>query len=561
MIGKKSIRMAGLILTVMMLMTLVVGAASAQDEKVLVFGWEQEPPKLSPIGDNTFGTLIDEFVRRDVWNWDTNYNIYPVMVEEVPTLDNGLVTTNDKGNTVVTYKLRKGLKWSDGQPITTADCKMTHDLMMDPNSGSFQRASYPDVVESFDVVDDTTFTLTYNTPFPDFQSNAYAGCGWFPDHIFRQIYKDKGNVDDAPFWTGQGVVGYGPYKFDSWDVGSQITLVRNENWDGTAPAWDKIILRFITESAQMVNALEAGEINVAFNFSDDLVPKYSAIQNVSVFKTDGVYGDAIWLNVGNGGHPALTDPKVREAIVRAIDRKTLAEQLVGPGVPVPKSWKSPQFWPDDLPFWDYDEAKANQLLDEAGWKDSNNDGTRDKDGRELVLRFFTTTRQIRMDYQTVIQEYLTKVGVGTQLIPVPSNILFADFKDRGILDTGDFDMALFALSTNPLSPAFDAPTWFGCDGKPTAEHPEGNNGWGSCDPEFDKLDLQILKTVDPAKRLELSQEAQKRFFDMGFWQGLYLRPEWYAIDTTAVKVDDTVKAMGTYTANYFEHIEQWQPGS
>jgi peptide/nickel transport system substrate-binding protein len=561
MSGKKSIRIAGLTLMVLMLMTLIVGTVGAQAEKVLVFGWEQEPPKLGPIGDNTFGSLIDEFTRRDVWNWDTNYNIYPVMVEEVPTLDNGLVTTNDKGNTVVTYKLRQGMKWSDGEPITTADCKLTHDLFMDPNSGSFQRSSYPDVVESFDVVDDYTFTLTYNTPFPDFQSNAYATCGLFPAHIVGPYYKDHGNIDDMPFWDGQGVVGYGPYIFDSWDVGSQITLVKNPNWDGQAPAWDKIILRFITDSAQMVNALEAGEIDVAFNFADDQVPKYSAIDGVNVFKTDGVYGDAVWMNVGNGGHPALTDPKVREAIVRAIDRKTLAEQLVGPGVGVPKSWASAQYWADDLPFWDYDEAKANQLLDEAGWVDSNGDGTRDKDGTELVLRFYTTTRQIRIDYQTVIQEYLNKVGVGTQLLPVPSNILFADFSQRGILDTGDFDLAIFALSTNPLSPAFDAPTWFGCDGVPTAANPSGNNGWGSCDPEFDRLDLQILSTVDPAKRLDLAHQAQQHFFDMGFWQGLYLRPEWYAIDSTAVKVDDTVMAMGTLSANYFENIEKWQPAS
>jgi peptide/nickel transport system substrate-binding protein len=267
MFAKKYRRLLILSLVAVLMMSLVLGATNAQDEKVLVIGWEQEPPKLAPVGDNTFGSLIDGFIRRDVWAWDTAYNVYPEMVEEVPSLDNGLVTTNDAGNTVVTFHLRQGLKWSDGEPITTADCAITNEIYMDPTTGSVQRGSYPDVVESFETPDDYTVVLTYNTPFPDFQSNAYATCGQFPEHIFRPILDSEGNFDNAPFFSGQGVVGYGPYTLESWDVGSQITLVKNANWDGQSPAFDRIILRFITDTAQMVNAFEAGEIDAAFNFS------------------------------------------------------------------------------------------------------------------------------------------------------------------------------------------------------------------------------------------------------------------------------------------------------
>jgi len=552
------------ILFMLFLLTLTVGVAGAQGEKVLVIGWEQEPPKLSPWADNTFGSLINQgFVTRDLWNWDTNRQIYPIMVTEIPSLDNGMVKTLDNGNTQVTVKLREGMKWSDGEPITTADCQFYHDLWSNPATGSIQRGNYPDVVESFEVVDDYTFVITYNKPWPDWSSDAYPGC-YLPEHVLRPILEKDGTIDNAPMGSGQGVVGYGPYKLDEWVVGSQITLSKNPYWDQEPGKFDKIILRFITDSAQMLNAMEAGEIDVTFNWSDDLVDSYSAIDNTEVFKTDGVYGDAIWMNVGNfkgtgQPHPMLGDPKVREAIVRAIDRKTLAEQMVAPGVGVPKSWTPEQFWADDLPYWDYDVDMANKLLDEAGWVDSNGNGTRDKDGQELVLRFFTTTRQIRMDYQVVIQEYLNEVGVGTQLLPVPSNILFADFVDRGILDTGDFDMAIFALSANALSPAFAAPDWFGCNGIPSAERPTGNNGWGSCDPEFDRLDLEVSATVDPEKRLELAHEAQKHFFDMGFWHGLYMRPTWYAVSTDVVNVDEAVKSPGTLASNYFNNIEYWQP--
>ncbi|HEX2907792.1 MAG TPA: peptide ABC transporter substrate-binding protein [Phototrophicaceae bacterium] len=552
------------IVAVLFLLMLVAGVVSAQDEKILVIGWEQEPPKLSPWADNTFGSLIDGFVRRDVWDWDVNRDIYPVMVEEVPTLENGGVETLDNGNTRVTVKLREDLVWSDGEPVTSDDCLIWHEVMIDPTKGAVQRENYPDVVESFEVVDDYTVTITYNKPWPDYTFDSEVQCGRLPAHIFRPILEADGNIDNAPFGSGEGVVGYGPYLFDEWTIGSQISLSKNPNWDGEPAKFDKVILRFITDSAQMLNALEAGEVDVTFNWSDDLVDSYSAIEGVEVFKTDGVYGDAVWMNVGNykglqEAHPILGDAKVREAIITAIDRVALAEELVAPGVGVPKSWTPAQFWAEDLPYWDYDEAKANELLDEAGWVDTNDNGTRDKDGMELVLRFYTTTRQIRMDYQVVIQEYLSKVGVGVQLLPIPSNILFASFNDRGILDTGDFDLALFALSSNPLSPAFAAPDWFGCGSTPTAELPTGKNGWGACSEAFDEADLAVSTTIDPAERMELAGEAQKAFFDMGFWHGLYLRPTWYAVSTAVVNVDEEVQNLGTLSQNYFNHVEYWQP--
>jgi len=115
---------------------------------------------------------MDEFYGRGVWDWDVNRQIYPIMVEEIPSPDNGLVTTNDAGNTVVTYKLREGMQWSDGEPITADDCMFWHDIMMDPAKGTFQRGVYPDVVESVTKVDDLTVVLAYNAPFPDYESQA-----------------------------------------------------------------------------------------------------------------------------------------------------------------------------------------------------------------------------------------------------------------------------------------------------------------------------------------------------------------------------------------------------
>lgn len=556
----KLLRILTLSLLLAVVLSVGIGMTQAQDGNTLVIGWEQEPPLLSPRTDMAFGALLLEFYARDLWNWDVNREIYPVMAETIPSPENGQVVTLENGNTQVTYKLRQDLKWSDGEAVTSADCAFAHEVFMNPEAMTFQRGSYPDVVESFEVVDDYTFVLTYNSPFPDYLTQSTASCVW-PEHILRPVLEADGTLDNAPFWQGQGTVGYGPYVISEWRVGESMTFTANPNWGGEAPGFETVILRFILDSAQMQNAFEVGDIDVAFNFSDDLVESYQAVEGAEVFKTDGVFGDALWFNYGNNRGPiaaAMADVNVRTALVAAIDRATLAAELVGPGVNVPASWFSPAFVPEDVQPIVYDAAAAAELLDAAGWVDSNGNGTRDKDGVELIVRFFTTDRQIRKDYQVAIQQYWAEVGVGSQLFPVPAGVLFADYLERGILDTGDFDVSLFALSSGPLSPFADAPDWFGCDGIPTPEQPNGNNGWGSCSEEFDRLDLEVGRTVDPAKRLELAQEAIRQFRDMNFWHGLYLRPTWYAVSSAVVDAA-TAQDVGTLSSNYFNKIELWQP--
>jgi peptide/nickel transport system substrate-binding protein len=554
----KLARIVGVILALMLALS-AFGIAGAQDTTIII-GWEQEPPLLRPRSSLTFASLMGGFFHRDLWDWNGELEIFPVMVESVPTFENGLARTLDNGATQVDIVLKEGIMWSDGAPITSADLEFTHMIMMNPATLTAGRGSYPDIVESGEVIDDRTFRLTYNAPAPDYLVADYLSSNIpiLPAHVFGPIIEASGNIDDAPQWRGIDYVGYGPYVLTEWAVGQQVVMDKNPNWDGQEAAIDRVVLRFITDTAQMTNAFANGEIDLAFNFQDSLVPQYSAVDGAEVFQTPGVYGDAVWVNMGNGGHPALTDVRVREAIAHAMDRETMAQQLVGPGVQMAISWFSSAFLPEDHPFREYNPTRAAQLLDEAGWVDSNGNGIRDKDGTEMILRFFTTTRQVRMDYQVVIQEQLRAVGIGTQLFPVPATILFADYLERGILDTGDFDLAIFALSANPLSPySGDTLEWFGCDGIPTPADPAGSNGWGFCNPRFDELNGMVAVEVDPATRLALAQEQFQLFYEGAFWHGLYLRPTWYALAPGWEL--EPVTGVGTLAANWFNNIEFWAP--
>mgnify|MGYP000135481965 CR=1 FL=1 len=226
------------------------------------------------------------------------------------------------------------------------------------------------------------------------------------------------------------------------------------------------------------------------------------------------------------------------------------------GAEIPVTWFFPQWQPDDLKVYDYNPDMANQLLDEAGWVDSNGDGTRDKDGLELILRFYTTTRQQRIDYQVLIQEYLTAVGIGTQLFPVPPGPLFAPFNQRGILLSYDYDIAQFGFTASPITP--NSADGFACDQVASQEIPSGNNNPGWCNEEFDRLDALVNSTVDPAERLQYHYEVERIFNDAMFYIGLFVRTTNYALNTDRWDLE-SFQGGGTLSGNYFERAEFWKP--
>ncbi len=347
---------------------------------------------------------------------------------------------------------------------------------------------------------------------------------------------------------------------ESWTPGESVIFVKNQNWVGEAPVIDRVIISFITEIAQLKNALETGEIDLAFNFPDNLAPDYKAIEGIEVWNTLSVYDDALWFNIDPEGtqNPALKDINVRKALIHAIDRETITASIVGEGVPVPRTFDSFRWQPDELEYLGYDVDLANQLLDEAGWVDSNGNGSRDKDGVELILRFYTTPRQSRIDYQLAIQADLQKAGVGTQLFQVPGPaILFASFTNRGILATGDYDLAIYAFNNDPISPNIN-PSGLGTSGIASAENPDGNNFSFFSNSRVDELIELIRSNTDPVSREEQKYESVTLINDAVFWEGLLPRVTWYALRGDRFDAS-TFQGNGTLGGNWFQKVEFWKP--
>jgi len=338
--------------------------------------------------------------------------------------------------------------------------------------------------------------------------------------------------------------------------------VRNPYWDGNSPYWDRIVVRYIVDAAQQRNALEAGEIDLAWapNWGTDEANAFMELEGVEVIRVPGLSVTAMWMNTATG-HPALTDPNVRQAIVHAVDRVSVTQTLNGEGAPVNRSYYDNQYLPgeDELPFLEYNPELAAQLLDEAGWTLAPDANCRaNAAGEQLVLRIYTTAGvRARENYLTYIADYLGDVGVCVQQFPMNSTALFDSYLARGVFATGSFDIALFGLTGNPLSPYSSSKTWFWCEGIPTPENPNGKNGTQFCDPEWESLMDQIGVTVDPVARLELAQQLAVRFFLGYHWHALYGSPTTYAVYTDAI--DPATMDFGIVGSFGFHFIENFRP--
>src|SRR4029079_3915072 len=227
------------------------------------------------------------------------------------------------------------------------------------------------------------------------------------------------------------------------------------------------------------------------------------------------YDEAWFLNVNPAtAHPAMLDINVRKALALATDRFTLVNDLLDPTVnPV-----NVTFWDATAPFGDaslkpypYDPAEAQKLLDAAGWKDTNGDGIRDKDGKELILRYATNQRELRKNYQAVVQQQLKSVGIGVELANYSSDIFWNSYTDGGPQAKGEYDFAQY--SSVGASPDPEASGNWLCSEISSADNPDGANWQGYCNPDMDKLLKEQAVTLDRDKRIDLYHQIEKLMYD------------------------------------------------
>ncbi len=393
----------------------------------------------------------------------------------------------------VTFRLRDGVKWHDGKPFTSADVAFSAMEVWKPLQ-NLGRVVFK-ALEKVETPDDLTaiFHFSEPTPFQLIRNALPALTAVLPKHVFA-------GSDIMANPANEKLIGTGPFKYAEHKTGEYYRLARNDDyWGEGEPYLDEIIYRVLPDRAAAAGALEAEEIDLA---------AFSAVPLADLDRISKVPG----LTVISKGYEALTyqlvveinhrrkelaDLKVRQAIAHAIDRdfvvKTIFLGYAKPSTgPVPRY--DSQFHTDDVPAYPFDVAKANALLDEAGYK-------RGKDGTRFRLRllpapYFNETKQFG-DY---LRQALAAVGIDAHIVNNDSAA-----HQKAVYTDHDFDLAI-APTVYRGDPAIST-TILVESGIP-AGVPFSNQG-GYANAELDALIAKAAREIDEKKRTSLYHQFQQ----------------------------------------------------
>ncbi|RJQ51518.1 MAG: peptide ABC transporter substrate-binding protein [Actinobacteria bacterium] len=509
-----------------------------------VYGTMEEPDTLNPYISQLLESVnVSNLFLDGLTRVDEKMKVIPVLAEEVPTTENGGVSEDGK---TITYRLRKGVKWSDGKPFTSADVAFTQSVMMNPKVNVSNRSGY-DKVTKVDTPDESTVIFHLKEPFAPFVNSCFQ-YGILPKHALeksKDLNKDPWNRTLNP--------GLGPFTLKTWKQGQFIEGERNKTYYGGQAYLDNVIVKFVTDPNALFAQLKSGEIDW-FEFAPATLSKnIKALPNVTLHESDTLSFENYSL-VMKPGSP-LKDVKVRQAISHAINVAQIVKTLY-PGETQAATTQHPLSWAfnADLKPYTYDPAEAKKLLDEAGWKDANNDGIREKGGKRLFLIISTTAGQSdREQKEEVIVQDLKKVGIGAEVKNYDPPTFFGAFTDGGTLTSGKCDIGIF---TNVAGVDPDNWTLFNSANIPSSTNPGGQNTGRINDPQINKLTSEGQVELDQTKRAEIYKEIDKIILEKAY---TVLERWWKNYDGVNKRVHNA-KPNPTSQGNLWNPMELWVSG-
>ena len=513
-----------------MIRYLLLGAAAAftlapaamaergADGDVKIIYW-QAPSILNPyLSGGTKDIESSSIVIEPLGRYTETGALVPYLAQEIPTVANGGVSAD---LTAITWRLKEGLLWSDGSPVTSADVKFTADYCMHPEGGCAQLAKFEGVT-SIDTPDALTVTVNFSSPKP----NPYGPFMGGQTPIIQKAQFENCMGAKAPGCTEANFnpIGTGPFVVTDFRPNDVIQMAANPNYrDPAKPAFATLTFKGggdATGAGRSV--LETGEFDYAWNLqlAPDVIANMEKagkgvaiagfgplVERLEMNMTDPSSSlDADTRSTRKAPHPFLSDINVRKALSMAIDRPLLVEVGYGKAgrvscdlVPAPDLYAANNDY-----CMKQDIAGANALLDSAGWA-KGGDGIRAKDGVRLSILYQTSTNAVRQDFQALIKQWWGAIGVETELRNLNASVFFGG--DPGSPDTFQkfyADVEMYANTFDGTDPqAYLAAYRCGNEPKPESQW-QGENINRFCDPAYDAMLDELAQTGDLAKRGEIA---------------------------------------------------------
>lgn len=407
---------------------------------------------------------------------------------------------------VVTFKIKPGIQWSDGTPLTAADSVFSYKVAADPATPVSKHII--DNTAEYKAVDAQTVQWTGK---PGFIYNRYFANFWLP--LPEHLYQGKSAADIlADPQAAEKPLGWGPYSIQEWTRGDHITLSKNPKYFRASeglPKFDNLVFRFLGDQGDSaLSALQTGECDVI----DPSIELNNQVETVLNLQKAGKLQAAIglgpeWEHIELGIKPAsyddqttianrrpdfFGDARVRQAFAYCMDRQGVINKQLAGQSPVPGGYLTPDnpLAAKDLQQYPYDPAKGNSLLDEVGWKDDDNNPSTPRkavgvpgvpDGTALEITYLTTQAALRQAAAGQLAESIQACGISVKPQYLTPDELYGVGPD-GPLFGRKFDLAGFAWSVDSQTP---------CYLYESSQVPNANNHWvganvsGYSSPEFD----------------------------------------------------------------------------
>lgn len=395
----------------------------------------------------------------------------------------------------ITFKLKPNLKWADGKPLTSADVLYTWKLVTDDNTRTPYGSDYKLVIKA-EAPDPQTFQATYSQPFAP-AMESWAGLHILPKHILQGQ-----DINTTSF--ARKPVGSHYYKLENWSNGERITLVKNPYATQGQPKIDRLLSRFIPDSAAQFLELLADNIDVMnldpIQYARVIPARADISKKIALYKELGSQYTYLGFNLK---HKPFDDIKVRLAINYAINKQELIDGvLLGLGLPISSPYKPGTRWSNPaLSPYQYDPSKALALLKEAGYEDHDGDGILDKNGKALAFEILTNQNPQRVMSAVLIQRRLKEIGIDVKI----RQLEWATFISR-FIKTGDFDVVVLGWSLSLDPDQFSI--WHSSQNKPGQFNFINYNN-----PKVDRLLEQGRLELNPDKRMVIYHEFAKTLLE------------------------------------------------
>lgn len=476
---------------------------SASQPAIARVGWAGSPDTLNPgMAILTEAYTVFELVYDSMYDLNLDGSFKLSLAESATVSDDG---------TVWTFKIRDGIKWHDGQPLTAEDVAWTYNLYKDTPEYPYLNGYYTTYFKTIEATENNEVILTLTEAIPNIESQLVF-LYILPKHIWE-------NVDKLEY-TNTEMIGSGPFKMTEYVQNEFVHLTANKEYFGTAPKIDEVIFQTFENQDALVQAIKTGQVDMITEMPNTAAESLKAEDNIELVVgaplapgvTDIIFNQVDPANCppDDGlctGHPALRDRDVRLALAHATDKQKLIDViLLGLGKPgltlIPEGLGV--WYNDSLTDYEFDIAKANKILDDAGYKDADGDGIRDMpDGsRPLTFRLNWPSDSIPAPRMSeLLAEMWKQIGVSLEPQAVDPDALTAQ-----CCPAFDFDIMIWGWASDPDPSSLLYV--YTSEGIPT-----GSSETGYSNPKYDELYAKQQTELNFEARKQIVWDMQKIVHD------------------------------------------------